>query len=144
MTPQKKEYMRLYRIRSKDRIRKYNEIWYKKNWKAFYARHKKARRKQSALWNREHSEWKKAYDKRYFLSYKKNERRKKNMTAEQYLHYKTQNILRYKIRKGEIKRLPCEMCGNPKSQGHHSDYSKPLEIKWLCRKHHSELHRKYK
>ena len=46
------------------------------------------------------------------------------------------------VRRGKIKKLPCEICGNPKSEGHHIDYSKPLEVRWLCRKHHHELHRK--
>ena len=27
---------------------------------------------------------------------------------------------------------------------HHSDYDKPYEVRWLCHKHHKELHRKYK
>lgn len=37
-------------------------------------------------------------------------------------------------------RQPCEKCGNPKSQGHHPDYTKPLEVIWLCAKHHKEAH----
>ena len=40
-----------------------------------------------------------------------------------------------------IKRLPCALCGNEKSLGHHPDYSKPLEIVWLCQKHHTIIHR---
>tara|TARA_R110000868_G_scaffold364743_1_gene627616 strand:+ start:520 stop:1044 length:525 start_codon:yes stop_codon:yes gene_type:complete len=44
------------------------------------------------------------------------------------------------IRAGRLKRLPCSVCGNPKSQGHHEDYSKPLDVVWLCVKHHKELH----
>jgi len=33
---------------------------------------------------------------------------------------------------------PCEVCGCEKSEAHHEDYSKPLEINWLCKKHHIE------
>lgn len=35
---------------------------------------------------------------------------------------------------------PCEICGNPKSQKHHEDYSKPLDVRWLCAKHHAARH----
>jgi hypothetical protein len=35
---------------------------------------------------------------------------------------------------------PCILCGNPNSVAHHSDYSKPFLIDWLCSSHHSELH----
>lgn len=48
------------------------------------------------------------------------------------------------VRNGTLVRLPCSVCGNKKSEAHHADYSKPLEIAWLCRIHHMELHRKPK
>lgn len=48
------------------------------------------------------------------------------------------------IIKGEVVRLPCKECGISPAQAHHNDYSKPLEVLWLCKKHHMELHRKYK
>ena len=51
--------------------------------------------------------------------------------------------IRRLILQGKIKRQPCEICGR-KSQTHHPDYSKPLEVKWLCLNHHKEVHRKYK
>ena len=41
---------------------------------------------------------------------------------------------------GKLIKQSCEQCGDENSQIHHDDYSKPLEIKWLCRKHHLELH----
>lgn len=41
-------------------------------------------------------------------------------------------------------RMPCVVCGNIKSEGHHTDYTKPLEVTWLCRKHHMEEHSKIK
>lgn len=39
-----------------------------------------------------------------------------------------------------IKRLPCQICGNPNSQRHHEDYSKPKDVIMLCAKHHAERH----
>lgn len=44
------------------------------------------------------------------------------------------------IRDGKLKRQPCERCGSLRAQGHHEDYSKPLEVMWLCPKHHGERH----
>lgn len=46
----------------------------------------------------------------------------------------------YALRKGKLVRQPC-WCGNQESQAHHPDYSKKLEVIWLCQKHHKELHR---
>lgn len=44
------------------------------------------------------------------------------------------------VRDGRLTKRPCEVCGNPNSQGHHDDYSKPLEVRWLCPQHHGEHH----
>ena len=38
--------------------------------------------------------------------------------------------------KGEIKKQPCNVCGYEKVEAHHIDYRKPLDVVWLCRKHH--------
>ena len=45
------------------------------------------------------------------------------------------------VRRGKIKRLPCEICGAEPAEGHHDDYDKPLEVRWLCFRHHRELHK---
>jgi hypothetical protein len=47
----------------------------------------------------------------------------------------------YAIKTGKLIRQPCQACGNEQSEAHHEDYSKPLDVKWLCRKHHAALHR---
>jgi len=44
------------------------------------------------------------------------------------------------VRKGLLIRQPCSVCGNVKSEGHHHDYGKPLEVEWLCKLHHLEKH----
>src|SRR5262245_20192452 len=47
----------------------------------------------------------------------------------------------YAIETGKLQRLPCEVCGEPRVDGHHADYSEPLIVQWLCRRHHVQLHR---
>ncbi|RPI52563.1 MAG: hypothetical protein EHM49_00460 [Deltaproteobacteria bacterium] len=46
------------------------------------------------------------------------------------------------IRDGRLQRQPCERCGSTvRVHGHHDDYYKPLEVRWLCPKCHRELHK---
>ena len=45
------------------------------------------------------------------------------------------------IKRGKLVRKPCIICDSPDAQGHHFDYSKPLKVLWLCRKHHLAFHR---
>jgi rubrerythrin len=44
------------------------------------------------------------------------------------------------LRDGKILRLPCEVCGATKTEAHHDDYSRPLEVRWLCKIHHMIHH----
>ena len=53
-------------------------------------------------------------------------------------HYLTSNA----IRDGRLTKQPCEVCGKLKVEAHHDDYSKPLDVRWLCRKHHLAVHGK--
>lgn len=47
------------------------------------------------------------------------------------------------LKRGILVKAPCEVCGDPRSEAHHDDYSKPLEVRWLCVRHHHAVHRKY-
>jgi hypothetical protein len=44
-------------------------------------------------------------------------------------------------RRGKIKKTNCVSCGDVKSQMHHDDYNKPLDVVWFCRKCHLEYHK---
>jgi hypothetical protein len=47
------------------------------------------------------------------------------------------------LKQGSLQRQPCEVCRAEKTEAHHDDYTKPLAVRWLCRVHHKEWHRKY-
>ena len=42
--------------------------------------------------------------------------------------------------RGHIERQNCQECGAGNSQMHHEDYSKPLDVTWLCRPCHLHIH----
>lgn len=63
------------------------------------------------------------------------------------------------VKDGRIRREPCEfrvvvrtndevrgesrktqLCGEVETDAHHDDYSKPLDVRWLCRRHHRAVH----
>lgn len=43
------------------------------------------------------------------------------------------------VRRGELQKQPC-WCGAP-GEAHHHDYSRPLDVDWLCKTHHGMEHR---
>lgn len=48
---------------------------------------------------------------------------------------------RQAVERGVLVRGPCEVCGSTERiEGHHDDYDKPLAVRWLCKKHHEEVH----
>lgn len=55
-------------------------------------------------------------------------------------HYAVGNA----VRDGRLEKKPCEVCGATYVHGHHDDYTKPLEVRWLCPIHHKEHHDKHK
>ncbi len=46
------------------------------------------------------------------------------------------------LRLGVLVRQPCVVCGEPKSEAHHEDYDRQLDVTWLCRAHHKAHHAK--
>jgi len=95
---------------------------------------------------------KKAYNKQYYDSHKeyyseynKKWRQEHSMVdagrrynAKYPEKQAARNAVKQALAKGTLKRLPCEVCGSISSEAHHEDYSKPLEVEWLCNLHHVE------
>lgn len=44
------------------------------------------------------------------------------------------------LRDGKLTKQCCEVCSNPRAEAHHDDYTKPLEVRWLCSTHHKARH----
>jgi len=51
-----------------------------------------------------------------------------------------QAAARYAIEVGRLVRGVCAECGAVKVHAHHADYGKPLEVEWLCSRHHKLRH----
>lgn len=59
---------------------------------------------------------------------------------ERYPHRRAAHIaLGNAVRDGKVIPLPCFMCG-AESEAHHPDYSRPLDVVWLCPAHHRQAH----
>jgi len=54
---------------------------------------------------------------------------------------KVRDAVKYALRTGKLQKLPCGVCGELEVEGHHSDYSRPLDVIWLCKEHHREIHK---
>jgi hypothetical protein len=80
------------------------------------------------------------------LNKKSREKNKEKLKPKTDAH----KLVMFAVKLGVIKKLDfCEMCGsNIKIEGHHDDYTKPLEVKWWCKschtRHHIELRYKEK
>ena len=84
---------------------------------------------------------------RYELERNKTEKRKAqhttltiNQRSKYPDRYRANTAVGNAIRDGELTKKPCEVCGQAKVEAHHDDYSKPLDVRWLCHYHHREHH----
>jgi len=54
---------------------------------------------------------------------------------------RAQGVVGYAARKGLLVKTDCVECGSSEHiHGHHEEYSKPLEVVWLCAKCHHKRH----
>jgi hypothetical protein len=70
----------------------------------------------------------------------------KRPTDKHPLKYAARRILNHQIEFGKIIRAEeCQDCKKEcKTEAHHEDYTKPLDVLWLCRQCHAYRHREFK
>lgn len=54
--------------------------------------------------------------------------------------HKIRSKVQVALENGSLKKQPCAICGSMDTEAHHHDYKKPLNVRWLCRKHHTDWH----
>lgn len=74
--------------------------------------------------------------------YRKTEKGKQAIlrSINKYRKNHPERLLAWLEARKKIKLLPCIRCGEPKSHRHHPDIRKPLEVIFLCAKHHKDVH----
>lgn len=136
----RKEYFIRYRLehkkqrlaylkKNKDRIAKQLKEYrlshreeIKKMWKDYYSSNSDKVKATVKKWRRENKARKKFNDNKF--------------TEKKY----ARDVLRRAVFNGKIIKKPCKECGDEFTHGHHNDYSKPLDVIWLCPRHHADLH----
>ena len=90
-----------------------------------------------------HRAYQAAYTQKPAVRARRNEQMRRYAKApETAPHHSARRQVRSAVEAGLLSRLPCEVCGETKVHAHHDDYSKPLDVRWLCQMHHSEHHAK--
>lgn len=62
------------------------------------------------------------------------------LTDDQKIKANARSYAKVYLKRGKLIKQSCQVCNDPDTEMHHPDYSKPLEIIWLCRIHHLQIH----
>lgn len=88
-------------------------------------------------WKAAHADEQRAYYREYRRQHPEHAAAYRRRNPEK---VRARSVLNEAIRGGKLDRLPCEICGAPHAEAHHEDYTRPLDVRWLCRDHHHEVH----
>ena len=127
------------------------QAWRKDNplrWKELaaesYQRHAAKRRAKQTEYRQANIEERRAADRAYM--------KKRGRPYADPEKVKAQNAVNYAIASGRLEPQPCEGCGSESYATHdgrrgvhayYDDYSKPLDVRWLCYSCHGKEHRRY-
>lgn len=128
-----KETKKVYYEANKEEIRAASKAWRKANPERFRATVKAWELANKSRLMARAKIWRDANKDRLASSLKK--RRK-----EHPIKRKAIGLVAAAIRDGRLFRQCCGVCGEMKTDAHHPDYSKPLDVQWLCSHHHHQWH----
>jgi hypothetical protein len=148
------EYNRRYRERHPDKVKECDARWRKRNPEKVRAAAKRQRERypekvaeRTRDWRERHPEQVEGHTRAF---HERNPGYKAQATKKQYYRHlekgRARSALTSAVHAGRItKPSHCERCGDRVSDptdlhGHHHDYSKPLEVEWLCRGCHGGEH----
>ena len=128
------------RLLNRERIISLNKLWYDRNKEKVNAKRKSPEnRKKARDYKALNAE---KYNRLRGLYRSREESRKEREKHRDKIN--ARKILNYHVSKGHIIKFDaCQECGSKERiHGHHENYSKPLEVIWLCNKCHQRRHRK--
>lgn len=70
----------------------------------------------------------------------RSETRQTNWRRANPAKYSAHLAVQQAISTGALTKAACEVCGADKVDAHHDRYDQPLNVRWLCRRHHVKLH----
>jgi ribosomal protein S27AE len=109
----------------------------------YYKRHPERAKEACRAWREKN----RGYSTRYYQANAEKEReqaRERSKTTAYKIRKAAQQRVRTAVRRGRLTQsLICSECGRETTlHKHHDDYTKPLDVRWLCPDCHVELHAK--
>jgi hypothetical protein len=151
-----REYADKYREKNREILRKKAWLTYYTDWDKRAEQGKQSYQRHKEVIAQKRAEKRRTAEEKEKNRQRQRKWREENRTAigMQVSSWKKRNpqkaaahtLVLWAIKSGFIKKQECcEQCGlMAKLEGHHEDYLKPLEVKWLCKSCHSKKHRKYR
>lgn len=104
--------------------------------RAWHKKHPESNRQATKRWREHNVEHRRSYQRKYSKEQREVVLAKERRHAVRHPEkVRARSAARHSK---QLERQPCAVCGATKVEAHHEDYSKPLVVVWLCKKHHFE------
>ena len=70
----------------------------------------------------------------------KSQTRQANWRRANLAKYRAHLAVQRALVSGTLQKQGCEVCAHAVVDAHHDRYDEPLNVRWLCRRHHVRLH----